>query len=200
MSELFRQIVHRKLWETPKVRAWVVRQHGNRFRIIYSPETLKQAVKRAERKSKTVHIDALDTLKFDALNFTATMSFNGPISEPYPNPEDAELSTHSYVQHGFKISVRKLPISKAQPIEEMSQKLGIPTPEMIFGDNFVRIEHLATGWTLEFNAFDALDRVDKTDKTMLQVAHSKEWSTSRYIYALEALDIMLANNSQRGKT
>jgi type 2A phosphatase activator TIP41 len=108
------------------------------------------------------------------------MSFNSPITEPYPTPEDADLSTVSHVQHGFKISARKLPISKSDPIEEMSKKLGIPVPEMIFGDNMVAIEHLASGWRLEFNSFDALDQVDKTDRKMLKVAYSKEWSSSRY--------------------
>jgi len=79
----------------------------------------------------------------------------------------------------FKISARKLPISKSEPIDKMSAKLGIPVPEMIFGDNMVSIEHLASGWRLEFNAFDALDRVDKTGNNMLKVAYSEEWSSSR---------------------
>jgi type 2A phosphatase activator TIP41 len=108
------------------------------------------------------------------------MSFNAPITEPYPSPEDADMATVSHVQSGFKISARKLPISKSEPIEEMSKSLGIPVPEMIFGDNMVAIEHLASGWHLEFNSFDALDQVDKTDKNMLKVAYSKEWSRSRY--------------------
>lgn len=109
------------------------------------------------------------------------MSFNGPINEPYPSPElSPELSTNSYVQKGWKISARKLPISKAGPIDKMTKDLGIPIPEMIFGDNMVSIEHLESGWRLEFNAYDALDMVDKTDKKMLQVAYSKKWSSSRY--------------------
>ncbi len=109
------------------------------------------------------------------------MAFNGTISEAYPSPDKAEHATVSHTQQGFKISARKLPISKSQPIEEMSKKLGIPVPEMIFGDNMVSIEHLASGWRLEFNAFDALDQVDKTDKNMLKVAYSREWTSSRYI-------------------
>lgn len=111
-------------------------------------------------------------------------SFNGPINEAFPTPEHADKSTVSYIQKGFKISARKLPISKSGPIDEMSEKLGIPVPEMIFGDNMVSIEHIATGWRLEFNAYDALDRVDKTDKNMLQVAYSKEWSSSRSAFIL----------------
>jgi type 2A phosphatase activator TIP41 len=108
------------------------------------------------------------------------MSFNGAINEAYPTPDATEQSTVSHMQKGFKISARKLPISKSGPIDEMSKKLGIPVPEMIFGDNMVSIEHIFSGWCLEFNAFDALDRVDKTDKNMLKVAYSKEWSSSRY--------------------
>jgi len=108
------------------------------------------------------------------------MSFNGPVDENFPTPAAADKSTASHAQKGFKISARKLPISKSGPIDEMSKKLGIPVPEMIFGDNMVSIEHMASGWRLEFNAFDALDRVDKTDKNMLKVAYSQEWSSSRY--------------------
>lgn len=113
----------------------------------------------------------------DPVDSLAIMSFNGALNEPYPS---GDLSTVSHVQQGFKISVRKLPISKSGPIDEMSQKLGIPVPEMIFGDNIVAVEHVGSGWRLEFNAFDALDRVDKTGKEMLKVAYSKEWSSSRY--------------------
>lgn len=51
---------------------------------------------------------------------------------------------------------------------------------MIFGDNLVAIEHLSSGWRIEFNSYDALDRVDKTDKNMLQVAYAKEWTATRY--------------------
>ncbi|KAL5332289.1 TIP41-like family-domain-containing protein [Aspergillus crustosus] len=79
---------------------------------------------------------------------------------------------------GFTISTQKLPILKAEPIEEMTKKLGIAPPEMIFGDNFVSIEH-ESGWEINFNAFDALDLVDKTGESMLKVAYSKEWQKSR---------------------
>lgn len=110
--------------------------------------------------------------------------FNGAINEPYPTPTDADLSTVSHTEYGFKISARKLPISKAKPIDDMTEKLGIPVPEMIFGDNLLAIEHPESQWRIEFNAFDALDRVDKTDKNMLKVAYSSEWSSSRLVLML----------------
>lgn len=80
---------------------------------------------------------------------------------------------------GWAVVTRKLPILRAAPLEAMSERLGIAVPEMIFGDNLVRLAHAASGWAIEFNAFDALDRVDKTGAAMLQVAHSREWQSSR---------------------
>ena len=57
----------------------------------------------------------------------------------------------------WKVTTRKLPILKAEPIEELGKEIGIPIPEMIFGDNYVAITHVRSGWTLDFNARDALD-------------------------------------------
>jgi type 2A phosphatase activator TIP41 len=85
----------------------------------------------------------------------------------------------SVTQKGFKISTQKLPILKAEPIEQMTTALGIAPPEMIFGDNYVSVEHPASGWAISFNAFDALDKVDKTGEKRLKVAYSKEWHQSR---------------------
>lgn len=99
--------------------------------------------------------------------------------EPYPSPAHLEAATTSHTQGRFTITTRKLPISKSGPISSMEARLGIPVPEMIFGDNVVSIEHRPTGWRIEFNAYDALDAVDKTDKNMLQVAYAKSWSASR---------------------
>ena len=89
-------------------------------------------------------------------------------------------SGNTIVQHGFRITTRKCPILKAEPIEQMTAKLGISPPEMIFGDNEVTIDHLESQWGIKFTAFDALDRVDKSGGSMLQVAHSREWQSTRY--------------------
>ena len=108
-------------------------------------------------------------------------TFNGPITEHYPtpsNPSDATV-TFTHPSKTWRISSRKLPISKSDAIDAMSESLKIPIPEMIFGDNMVALENVEKGWVLEFNPYDALDRVDKTDKTMLKVAYAREWSASR---------------------
>ena len=94
-------------------------------------------------------------------------------------PTAGSTPPRSISQKGFKITTQKLPILKAQPIEKMTAELGIAPPEMIFGDNYVAIEHAASGWSISFNAFEALDRVDKTGEKRLKVAYSKEWQQSR---------------------
>ena len=85
----------------------------------------------------------------------------------------------TYNVEGFRVITQKLPILKAGPIDEMTTKLGIAPPEMIFGDNVVAIEHRASGWGIHFDAFGALDKVDKTGEKRLKVAYSKEWHQSR---------------------
>ncbi|KAF2260751.1 TIP41-domain-containing protein [Lojkania enalia] len=103
-------------------------------------------------------------------------SLNGAPFDTHAPGHDADTSI---TRDGFKITTRKLPILKAGPIEEMNKKLGIAPPEMIFGDNLARIEHLPSKWSIEFNAYDALDHVDKTDKSMLKVSYSREWQQNR---------------------
>ncbi|KAI1321854.1 TIP41-like family-domain-containing protein [Xylariaceae sp. FL0255] len=94
-------------------------------------------------------------------------------------PEDKEAATQRHRQGAFEIFSRKLPISKAGPIESMEKVLSIPVPEMIFGDNVVGIHHLPSGWRIEFSAQDALGRVDKTGENMLRVSYAGAWSASR---------------------
>ncbi|KAH8695913.1 putative TOR signaling pathway protein TipA [Talaromyces proteolyticus] len=109
------------------------------------------------------------------------MANSGPSPSQHPMGVDSPMPSKpkTFVHKGFRITTQKLPILKAGPIDDMTNKLGIAPPEMIFGDNYVAIEHGASGWGISFNAFDALDRVDKTGAAMLKVAHSKEWQKSR---------------------
>lgn len=94
-------------------------------------------------------------------------------------PSPAAHAPRIFTVEGFRVTTQKLPILKAGPIEEMTSKLGIAPPEMIFGDNLVAIEHPASHWGIKFDAFGALDRVDKTGEKRLKVAYSQEWHQSR---------------------
>lgn len=112
-------------------------------------------------------------------SLVACVRMNGQ-SSPNARTISRDEPGNVLVHHGFRIATRKLPILKAEPIEQMTKALGIAPPEMIFGDNVVSIEHLASGWSIEFTAFHALRKVDKTGNSMLQVAHSKEWQSTRF--------------------
>lgn len=101
------------------------------------------------------------------------------INEPFPTPQALSAATRTHAQSRFRISTRKLPISKAGPIEDLEKRIGIPMPEMIFGDNAVWVTHAPTGWTLGFSAAPALDAVDKTGEKMLKVAYARDWESTR---------------------
>lgn len=115
-----------------------------------------------------------------ATTTTATTS----TAADFPPPSSATRTHH---QPPFTITTRKLPILKAGPIDAMSARLGIPVPEMIFGDNLVSIAHPRSGWSIAFSAEPALDTVDKTGASgMLRVAHAGAWSRSRERSSLSA--------------
>ena len=59
-----------------------------------------------------------------------------------------------------------------------TNELKLPSlPEMVFGDNCLRIEHQA-GFGLEFNALDALRLVD-SERDLMKVACAEDWQKSR---------------------
>ena len=120
------------------------------------------------------------------MEVATTTAMNGYGSPDAYRPPNADTG-NTITQRGFKITTRKLPILRAAPIEEMTSQLGITPPEMIFGDNSVSIEHVASGWLINFNTFEALNKVDKTGASMLQVAHSKEWQSTRYSLILNSM-------------
>lgn len=99
----------------------------------------------------------------------------GPVNTSVPSAANPRV----FNIQGFQIATQKLPILKAGPIDEMTSKIGITIPEMIFGDNFVAIQHAPSGWGIQFDAFGALDNVDKTGEKRLKVAYSQEWHKSR---------------------
>lgn len=107
------------------------------------------------------------------------MAVNGTAST-FESQHPGATRPRTFNHRGWRISTQKLPILKAGPIDAMTEKLSIAVPEMIFGDNYVLLEH-ESGWRIHFNAFDALDRVDKTGEKRLKVAYSREWHRTRYV-------------------
>eukprot|EP01119_Soliformovum_irregulare_P011072 TRINITY_DN2749_c0_g1_i2.p1 TRINITY_DN2749_c0_g1~~TRINITY_DN2749_c0_g1_i2.p1 ORF type:complete len:232 (+),score=52.56 TRINITY_DN2749_c0_g1_i2:176-871(+) len=52
-------------------------------------------------------------------------------------------------------------------------------PEMVFGNNNVKLSHEQTGFTLELNTFDAFKAMDHDTKQTTKVAYSEEWIQSK---------------------
>ncbi|CAK7568648.1 MAG: Tap42 interacting protein [Sporothrix epigloea] len=111
----------------------------------------------------------------------------GSVEEPFLSAADLAQATRTHIQGQWEISSRKLPISRAAAIDELTERITIPVPEMIFGDNQVALRHLPSGWAIRFDAGDALDEVDKTGQGLLQVAYAREWASSREMGSVEGI-------------
>lgn len=97
-------------------------------------------------------------------------------------PVEHTLSQGTYERsldlHGWTISTSKRPISNSREIDNMSDRLTIPIPEMIFGNNFVSVCHIGASIDLRWTAYEALDSVDKNG-TELKVSYSDDWNKTR---------------------
>jgi type 2A phosphatase activator TIP41 len=103
------------------------------------------------------------------------------VFEPSPIPHTLRTthSTRSITLAGWTITATKLPISSSSDCDKLAAKLGIPVPEMTFGNNSVSIEG-PNGWKCDFNTHQALDAVDKTGSQGIKVSYSEQWNRTRY--------------------
>uniref|UniRef100_F6YE97 TIP41-like protein n=1 Tax=Equus caballus TaxID=9796 RepID=F6YE97_HORSE len=88
-------------------------------------------------------------------------------------------SSHEDFSFGpWKLTAAKTHIMKSADVEKLADELHMPSlPEMMFGDNVLRIQH-GSGFGIEFNATDALRCVNNY-QGMLKVACAEEWQESR---------------------
>uniref|UniRef100_A0A8C5LD25 TIP41-like protein n=1 Tax=Jaculus jaculus TaxID=51337 RepID=A0A8C5LD25_JACJA len=88
-------------------------------------------------------------------------------------------SSHQAFSFGpWKLTASKTHIMKSADVEKLADELHMPSlPEMMFGDNVVRIQH-GSGFGIEFNATDALKCVNNY-QGMLKLACAEEWQESR---------------------
>lgn len=81
----------------------------------------------------------------------------------------------------WTITSCKKPILNSVELEKWESEYlpGLGTlPEMIFGNNFIKIENVKHNWQIEFNALDALKLVSLED-TGIRVSYSKDWIESK---------------------
>ncbi|KAJ2679216.1 Tap42 interacting protein, partial [Coemansia sp. RSA 1285] len=81
---------------------------------------------------------------------------------------------------GWEITSCHRPILSNTTIEQYSHELGFNVPEMIFGDNYLRIRHAASGCTIELTALDGLRQVDTGPDSAksVQVSIAQNWTES----------------------
>ncbi|KAM4721249.1 TIP41-like protein isoform 1-T2 [Rhinophrynus dorsalis] len=78
----------------------------------------------------------------------------------------------------WKLTATKTHIMKSADVEKLAEEMHMPClPEMMFGDNVLRILH-SSGFGIEFNAKDALKRVNNYQGAV-KVACAEEWQESR---------------------
>ena len=109
----------------------------------------------------------------------------------FVSPTTARNAGKTHTQHNWTITTTKYPICKSSEIDALTAALGIAPPEMIFGNNSVRVRHEPSGFELVFAARDALDVVDKTGSAgMLKVAYSEEWQRMREKVSEDIRDVV----------
>ncbi|KAL1922334.1 uncharacterized protein VTP21DRAFT_9873 [Calcarisporiella thermophila] len=101
-----------------------------------------------------------------------------PLSNLPPHQLINERGCRGIKINGWTLISKKASILNSSEISQTEKLLGIPLPEMIFGNNELRLMH-KSGFNFVFNAVDALKRVDVTSKSneLIKVAYAKEWTS-----------------------
>ena len=76
-------------------------------------------------------------------------------------------------------------IVSASESDELQNHLGIPLPEMTFGNNSLELEHKRSGWKYSFNTDDALKGVKNGELGEgdggVKVGYAEAWLKSRWV-------------------
>jgi len=90
--------------------------------------------------------------------------------------------------HDWQISAWTHPISNATELDVIQASVGIPLPEMTFGNNVLELEHKPSGWKYEFSATSALKGVKNGSLEEgdggVKVGYAEAWLKSRCIAVL----------------
>lgn len=103
----------------------------------------------------------------------------GAVVIPAPMATFPILQTPSISVGSWDIYTTKSPILSSDEIDELQLKLGLPIPEMIFGNNKVLIRNDERNWSISFNCVNALAKVDNKGVNLLKVSYSNEWFSTR---------------------
>eukprot|EP00698_Gefionella_okellyi_P011318 TRINITY_DN297_c0_g1_i14.p1 TRINITY_DN297_c0_g1~~TRINITY_DN297_c0_g1_i14.p1 ORF type:complete len:286 (+),score=59.27 TRINITY_DN297_c0_g1_i14:31-858(+) len=79
----------------------------------------------------------------------------------------------SITHNGWRMTSAKRPIASMAELDILNSEVGSPLPEMVFPNNHVTFEHLASGVQFSFNTRDALDAC--RDEPGVRVRGSSTW-------------------------
>ena len=93
-----------------------------------------------------------------------------------PNARSIEL-------YDWLVSTSTNPISSAPECDAIQSSLGIPLPEMIFGNNYLTLEHRPSGLKYSFTAQNALQNVKRGELVdgdgAVKVGYADKWLETR---------------------
>ena len=93
-----------------------------------------------------------------------------------PNSRSIEI-------YDWFITASTNPISNAPECDALQASLGIPLPEMTFGNNYLTLEHRPSGLKYTFSTPEALKGVKKGELVEgdggVKVGHAEKWMQSR---------------------
>ncbi|CAO3653636.1 unnamed protein product [Cunninghamella echinulata] len=78
--------------------------------------------------------------------------------------------------NGWTITSKKASICNSAEMEGIQKNFGIPPPEMVFGNNYVKIQKGTFEYT--WNAYEALSKVDTSENSSehIKVSYASEWT------------------------
>lgn len=101
----------------------------------------------------------------------------GSVIIPAPKSSFPIRDTPSITINDWSIYTVKRPILSSQELDDLEARYNFPLPEMIFGNNNVKLVNDKTQTIIEFNALDALDSLNGSSD--FKVSYHQEWLESR---------------------
>lgn len=100
-----------------------------------------------------------------------------------PSPHISAISIDAW-----EITSSKKPISNATQLDQLHLSLGIPLPEMTYGDNWLSVRHKASGWEYRLETQAALAFVRNGELQPgdggVKVDYADKWLSSRRVLLL----------------
>lgn len=118
------------------------------------------------------------------MSTTTTLPSTPQSAVPIPEHKLYESPNSRSIELGpWLITASTNPISNAPDCDALQATLGIPLPEMTFGNNFLKLEHRPSDWRYTFTTQSALEGVKVGELGEgdggVKVGYAEKWMQSR---------------------